>query len=186
MPSENDSTPLERVELFDTTDESEADAVQGLLESRGIEVQRSSLALMGQIRLQVPPSQVADAQRLVADYRRRNPEAPAAAAEESSGEGEPGAKLVDVFDTNDDSEVLVVKALLESGGMEVMIATPEAPAGVFPFSNVSLGRQRLLVLESQAEDARRVIEEYRRSGPQDAELAERSTEGAGSGGQESP
>ena len=95
--------------------------------------------------------------------------------EASENEGTP-EKLVDIFDTNDDSEALVVRGLLESGGMEVLMTTVEAPVGVFPFSAMPLGHVRLQVLESQAEDALRVIAEYRRRGSEDAERAERATE----------
>ena len=84
--------------------------------------------------------------------------------------------LVDIFDTNDDSEAMVVRSLLESGGIEVLMTSVEAPAGVFPFSAMPLGHIRLQVLESQAEDALRVIAEYRRRGPEDAERAELESE----------
>ncbi len=94
-----------------------------------------------------------------------------------------GEKLVDIFDTNDDSEAMVVRGLLTSGGIEVLMGTVEAPAGVFPFSAMPLGHVRLQVFESQAEDAIRVIAEYRRRGPEDAERAERESEGPG---EESP
>jgi hypothetical protein len=87
--------------------------------------------------------------------------------------------LVTVFETNDDSEALVVRSLLESGGMDVLFQTTEAPAGVFPFSSMPLGHIRLEVVESQAEEALRVITEYRRRGPEDAERAEQAAEGAG-------
>lgn len=84
--------------------------------------------------------------------------------------------LIDVFDTNDGSEAMVVRGLLESGGIETLMSTVEAPAGVYPFNAMSLGHVRLRVFESQAEDALRVIAEYRRRGPEDAERAERETE----------
>ena len=84
--------------------------------------------------------------------------------------------LIDVFDTNDGSEAMVVRSLLESGGIECLKSTVEAPAGVYPFNAMPLGHIRIQVLESQAEDALRVIAEYRRRGPEDAERAERETE----------
>ena len=97
-------------------------------------------------------------------------------AESEAGLEESRENLVDIFDTNDDSEAMVVRGILESGGIEVLMTSVEAPAGVFPFSAMPLGHIRLQVLESQAEDALRVIAEYRRRGPEDAERAERATE----------
>ena len=85
-------------------------------------------------------------------------------------------KLIDIFDTNDDSEAMVVRSLLESGGIELLMSTVEAPVGVLPFNAMSLGHVRLQVLESQAEDAMRVIAEYRRRGPQDDEREALATE----------
>ena len=84
--------------------------------------------------------------------------------------------LIDIFDTNDNSEAMVVHSLLESGGIESLMSTVEAPAGVYPFNAMPLGHIRIQVLESQAEDSLRVIAEYRRRGPEDAERAERETE----------
>ena len=92
-------------------------------------------------------------------------------------EGGPSTeKLVTVFETNDDSEAMVVRSLLESGGMEVLLQTTEAPAGVFPFSSMPLGHIRLEVFESKAEEALRVIAESRRRGPEDADRAELALE----------
>ncbi len=96
--------------------------------------------------------------------------------EEAPGNQARREKLVDVFDTNDDSEAMIVRGLLESGGIEVLATSVEAPAGVFPFSSMPLGHIRLQVFESQAEDALRVIAEYGRRGPEDAERAEREGE----------
>ena len=77
--------------------------------------------------------------------------------------------LVEVFQTNDDSEALVVRGLLESNSIEVMMTSAEAPAGVFPFSNSPMGHMRLEVRASQAEEARAIINDYRRPGrPQTA------------------
>ena len=97
-------------------------------------------------------------------------------------EGEPSAEnLVTVFETNDDSEAMVVRSLLESSGMEVLFQTTEAPAGVFPFSSMPLGHIRLEVVESHAEEALRLIADSQRRGPEDADRAEQAAE-ASSGG----
>lgn len=87
---------------------------------------------------------------------------------------EPQEKLEAVFTTNDDSEAMVVRGLLESNGIEVAMSTPEAPVGVLPASN--LGSVRLLVREETAAAARRLIEESELAGPADADEAERLTE----------
>ena len=89
---------------------------------------------------------------------------------------EPQEELGIAFSTNDDSEALVVRGLLESSGFEVAMATPEAPIGVFPISATDLGRVHLLVREERAEEARRLIEESRLQGPQAADEAERQSE----------
>ncbi len=92
-------------------------------------------------------------------------------------EGEPSREnLVTVFETNDDSEAMVVRSLLESSGMDVLFQTTEAPAGVFPFSSMPLGHIRLEVIESQAEEALRLIVDSRRGGPEDADRAEQALE----------
>lgn len=89
---------------------------------------------------------------------------------------EPDEELEVVFTTNDDSEALVVKGLLEAGGFQVAMSTPEAPIGVFPIGSSDLGQVRLTVRAEQAEEARRVIEESEERGPQAAEEAERESE----------
>ena len=89
---------------------------------------------------------------------------------------EPNEELSVVFTTNDDSEALVVKGLLESNGYDVMMSTPEAPVGVFPISSSDLGRVRLLIRAELEPEARRMIEDYSRGGPENAEEAERQTE----------
>jgi hypothetical protein len=97
-------------------------------------------------------------------------------------ENEPSTeKVVTVFETNDDSEAMVVRSLLESGGMEVLLQTTEAPAGVFPFSSMPLGHIRLEVFESKAEEALRVIADSRRRGPEDADREEQAMEAANGG-----
>jgi len=80
--------------------------------------------------------------------------------------------LIDVFDTNDEAEANVVLALLESNGIEVLKTMAEAPGGVLPFSNSPLGGIRLQVFESSADEAREMIEEYRKKGSPTAEEAE--------------
>jgi hypothetical protein len=79
--------------------------------------------------------------------------------------------LVDVFDTNDDSEMMVVRGLLEASNIEVLLTSVESTAGIFPFRNGPLGHMRLQVFESAAEDARQIIAQYRQAGQQEMDAA---------------
>ena len=72
--------------------------------------------------------------------------------------------LIDVFDINGELEADLVLNLLESNGIEVLKTMTEAPGGVLPFSNSPLGGIRLQVFESQADEARNIIEEYLKKG----------------------
>ena len=89
---------------------------------------------------------------------------------------QPDQKLDIVFSTNDDSEALVVRGLLEANGIEATMTTPEAPMGVFPISSSDLGLVHLMVRTEQAEEARRLIADSAIQGPNDAEQAERKSE----------
>ncbi|HKD44515.1 MAG TPA: DUF2007 domain-containing protein [Candidatus Angelobacter sp.] len=66
-------------------------------------------------------------------------------------------ELVTVFDTQDEPEAMVVHALLTSAGIESLIATLQAPQDVLP----GVGGIVLRVNPNQADEARRVIAEYR-------------------------
>jgi Putative prokaryotic signal transducing protein len=66
-------------------------------------------------------------------------------------------ELVTIFDTQDEPEAMVVHALLTSAGIESLIASLQAPQDVLP----GVGGIVLRVHADQAEDAKRVIEEYR-------------------------
>ena len=70
---------------------------------------------------------------------------------------EPLEKLVKVFDTDVESEAMVVRGLLESDGIEAIISNREAPQDVLP----GVGGVIILVREEQAENAVAIIEEYR-------------------------
>lgn len=65
--------------------------------------------------------------------------------------------LEKVFDTEQESEAMVVRGLLESAGIEAMIQNIDAPQDVLP----GVGGVVVLVRQEQAEDARRMIEEFR-------------------------
>jgi len=74
-------------------------------------------------------------------------------------------KLVQVFGTEEESEAMVVRGLLESAGIDAMIQNREAQ-DVFPVGGVAV-----LVREDQAEDARQTIEAYRKNPTTDADEA---------------
>lgn len=63
--------------------------------------------------------------------------------------------LVDVFVTEQESEAMVVHGLLESGGIESAVITEEAQ-DVLPFGSIVIR-----VTPEEAEEARRIIEEYK-------------------------
>ena len=66
-------------------------------------------------------------------------------------------ELVKVFDTDEESEAMVVRGLLQSTGIEAMIQNREAPQDILP----GVGGVVILVRPDDAEEARETIEEYR-------------------------
>lgn len=70
---------------------------------------------------------------------------------------EPRGSLVKVFDTDVESEAMVVQGLLESAGIQALISNREAPQDVLP----GVGGVVILVREEQAREATAIIEEYR-------------------------
>jgi Putative prokaryotic signal transducing protein len=75
--------------------------------------------------------------------------------------------LVKVFDTEEESEAMVVRGLLESAGIDAIIQNREAPQDILP----GVGGVVVLVRADQAEDARQTIEAYRNSPTTDADEA---------------
>ena len=71
----------------------------------------------------------------------------------------PEENLVKVFDSERESEALVVSGLLESAGIDSDVTSTDAAQDMFP----GVGGSVILVRQDQAEEARRVIEEYRQS-----------------------
>src|SRR5436189_374960 len=79
----------------------------------------------------------------------------------------PDEKLVKVFDTEQESEALIVRGLLESSGIDADITSLDAPQDILP----GVGGTVILVREEDAEAARKVIQEYRRApGDETAEI----------------
>ena len=75
--------------------------------------------------------------------------------------------LVQVFGSDDESEVLVVKGLLESTGIECIRRNFDAPQDVLP----GVGGVAILVRAHQADEARRIIEENRNTSATELEAA---------------
>jgi hypothetical protein len=76
-----------------------------------------------------------------------------------SPEKKPSPELVTVFETPEEAEALVVHGLLESAGIEALLTSLFAQQEILP----GVGGAVLRVAPEHAEEARRVIEEYRAS-----------------------
>jgi hypothetical protein len=76
-------------------------------------------------------------------------------------------ELVQVFDTMQESEAMVVHGLLTSAGIESIVANLEAPQDVLP----GVGGISVRVNPAQAEEARRIIEDYRTNPASDDDSA---------------
>lgn len=75
----------------------------------------------------------------------------------------PDKKLVKVFDTEQETEAMVVKGLLESAGIESDMKSLDAVQDTFP----GVGGTIILVGEEDAGEATKIIEDYRNSPPLD-------------------
>jgi len=84
-------------------------------------------------------------------------------SESNSSKPSPNKKLVRIFDTEQESEAMVVRGLLESAGIDVDITALDAPQDILP----GVGGTVILVREEDAAEATRVIEEYRRAPGED-------------------
>ena len=70
---------------------------------------------------------------------------------------QPNEQLVKVFDSDQESEAMVVQGLLESQGIESLITYLDAPQDILP----GVGGIIVQVREEQAQEARDLIESYR-------------------------
>ena len=75
----------------------------------------------------------------------------------------PNEKLVKVFDSEQESEALIVKGLLDAAGIDSDITSVDVIQDMFP----GLGGIVILVRQEDAEEARRLIEESRNSSADD-------------------
>ena len=80
---------------------------------------------------------------------------------------DPNEKLVKVFDSEQESEAMVVKGLLDSNGIDSDLTSVDAVQDMFP----GVGGTVILVRQEDADRARQLIEDYRRS-PDNDETSE--------------
>ena len=78
---------------------------------------------------------------------------------DSAARPNPNEKLVRVFDTEQESEALVVRGLLESAGIDSDITSLDAPQDILP----GVGGTVILVREEDADRARSLIAEFRQT-----------------------
>jgi len=81
---------------------------------------------------------------------------------------EPNEELVKIFDTEQETEAIVVKGLLESAGIDSDLKSLDAVQDAFP----GVGGSILLVREKDALEAEKIIDSYRKLPPLDDETAE--------------
>jgi hypothetical protein len=78
---------------------------------------------------------------------------------------EPNEPLIVIFESEQESEAMVVQSLLESAGIEVLMTNFDAPQDVLP----GVGGVALRVREDQAEEARAILAQYQNKGLTEAE-----------------
>jgi hypothetical protein len=76
--------------------------------------------------------------------------------------------LVTIFDTERETEALVIKGLLESAGIEALVASLDSPQDVFP----GVGGVVVQVSPEHADEAKAVIAEYRAHPVEDSDSAD--------------
>lgn len=93
-----------------------------------------------------------------------------------SRETTPDPELVEVFDTMQESEAMVVHGLLTSAGIESVTTNIQAPQDVFP----GVGGISVRVNPAQEQEARRLIEDYRANpaSEEDSALADEKEDNA--------
>jgi hypothetical protein len=89
-------------------------------------------------------------------------------SQEGKPKPEPNEKLTKVFDSEDESEALVVKGLLDSAGIDSDLTAGAMVQETFP----GLGGNVILVREEDADAARQLIAASKRSAAEDDETAE--------------
>ncbi len=89
-------------------------------------------------------------------------------AAETERQPDPNEKLVKVFDSEAESECLVVKGLLDSAGIDSDLTSAAMVQDTFP----GLGGMIILVREEDEQRALQVIADYRQTPADDDEAAE--------------
>lgn len=84
---------------------------------------------------------------------------------EGSPRPDPNERLMRVFESEEETEALVVKGLLESAGIDSDVAPLSLTQHAFP----SMGGTIILVREEDAAGARRLIAEYQQGQPETQE-----------------
>jgi len=72
-------------------------------------------------------------------------------------------ELVEVFDTVQESEAMVIHGLLSSAGVESLVTNLQFPQDIFP----GVGSISVRVNPAQEEEARRIIEDYKANAADD-------------------
>ncbi len=85
---------------------------------------------------------------------------------------DPSDALVTVFDTEQESEAMVVKGLLETEGIDTVVTNLDAPQDILP----GVGGVVLQVRPEQADEARRIIEESRNTSEEEIEMEANAAE----------
>lgn len=78
---------------------------------------------------------------------------------------QPNEALVVIFESEQESEAMVVQTLLESAGIEVLLTNFDAPQDILP----GVGGMALRVREDQVQEARAILAEYKDKGVTEAE-----------------
>jgi hypothetical protein len=73
--------------------------------------------------------------------------------------------LIVIFESEQESEAMVVQSLLESDGIDVLITNFDAPQDILP----GVGGVKLQVREDQADHARAILASYKDRGLTEAE-----------------
>ena len=84
---------------------------------------------------------------------------------------DPNEKLVRVFDTEQESEALVVRGLLESQGIDAELTALDATQDILP----GVGGNIIVVRQEDAARAKELIEEYRQA-PSETEIEDATDE----------
>ena len=79
---------------------------------------------------------------------------------------DPNSELVEVFDTQQETEAMVIQGLLDSAGIESLMTNLDAPQDVLP----GVGGVVLRVSPQDADEAKRVIAEYQNNPSTEAEI----------------